>query len=166
MKDVFDSSAPGTLSDLPDTLPTLETHLGYWLRRVSNHVSGAFARQLQQRQTSVAEWVALRHIYGSSNITSAELANRIGMTRGAISKVLDKLEAKRWIARAANPEDNRVQWLTLTSGGEQVLPKLAQIADSNDVAFFACLSTEEQVLLRTLLQKLTNAHQWNDTPID
>ena len=40
----------------------LETHLGYWLRRVSNHVSGAFARALQQRNVSVAEWVVLVEI--------------------------------------------------------------------------------------------------------
>lgn len=33
----------------------LERHLGYWLRRVSNQVSGAFARALQERGLSVAE---------------------------------------------------------------------------------------------------------------
>jgi len=33
----------------------LEVHFGYWLRRVSNHVSGTFAKALQERQVSVAE---------------------------------------------------------------------------------------------------------------
>lgn len=37
------------------TLPDLEAHLRYWLLRVSQHVSGAFARELQQHQVSVAE---------------------------------------------------------------------------------------------------------------
>ena len=50
-------------------LPELESHLGYWLRRVSNHVSAEFARLLQARQVTVAEWVALRHPYGRSDLT-------------------------------------------------------------------------------------------------
>src|ERR1035438_5835067 len=41
----------------------LEAHLGYWLRRVSNHVSGTFTRALQAQQVSVAEWVVLSQIH-------------------------------------------------------------------------------------------------------
>jgi DNA-binding MarR family transcriptional regulator len=64
---------------------------------VSGHVSGEFARALQARQVSVAEWVALRHIYDHPAITPGELATAIGMTRGAVSKVLDKLQNKQWV---------------------------------------------------------------------
>ena len=147
-------------------VPDLEDHLGYWLRTVSNHVSGAFAQALQVRQASVAEWVALWHIRNRQTITPGELADLIGMTRGAISKVLTKLESKQWIARAIDRTDSRIQWITLTSAGQQILPELAQIADANDTHFFDCLSHEEQATLRKLLQKLTQIHQWSDIPID
>lgn len=147
-------------------LPDLEAHLGYWLRHVSNHVSGAFAQALQERQVSVAEWVALRHLHDRQKITPGELADLLGMTRGAISKVLNKLESKEWITRAIHVDDNRVQWITLTPKGEQILPELAQLADSNDAHFFGCLSSEEQETLRNLLQKLAHSHQWHDVPID
>ena len=33
----------------------LTSHLGYWLRHVSNHVSHAFARKLESRDVTVAE---------------------------------------------------------------------------------------------------------------
>ena len=147
-------------------LPDLEAHLGYWLRHVSNHVSGAFAQALQERQVSVAEWVALWHIHNRQKITPGELADLIGMTRGAVSKVLTKLESKRWITRAIWVDDHRIQWITLTPEGEQILPELAQLANNNDAHFFGCLSSEEQETLRNLLQKLSHIHQWNDTPID
>lgn len=149
-----------------NSLSSLEAHLGYWLRHVSNHVSGAFARMLQERQVSVAEWVALRQIHDRQKITPGELADSIGMTRGAVSKVLHKLESKQWITRALCADDNRVQWITLTPEGEEILPELAQLADSNDAYFFGCLSDEEQAMLRNLLQKLAHSHQWNDVPID
>src|ERR1700744_382570 len=112
---------------LPATAaPDLETHLGYWLRRVSNHVSAAFARALQARQTSVAEWVVMCHVQARPAITSGELAEALGLTRGAVSKIVDKLDAKGWIARSTNAQDGRVQLLSLTRQGTRILPELAE----------------------------------------
>lgn len=144
----------------------LEAHLGYWLRRVSNHVSGAFARALQEQQVSVAEWVVLAEVGGRRDSRPAELADHLGLTRGAVSKVLDKLEAKKWIARRTMADDNRVQLLSLTRQGQRVLPELADIADHNDERFFNCLDTKEQETLRLLLRKLTEFHQIQVVPVE
>jgi DNA-binding MarR family transcriptional regulator len=144
----------------------LEVHLGYWLRLVSNRVSGTFARLLQERQISVAEWVALNQIERGTDVTPAELADAMDMTRGAISKVLDKLEAKHWITRTASREDNRVQLVSPTRPGRRVLPELAAIADDNDSRFFCALDADEQATLRKLLQKLADVHRINNLPVD
>jgi DNA-binding MarR family transcriptional regulator len=149
-----------------DRPPALEVHLGYWLRLVSNRVSGTFARLLQERQLSVAEWVALNQIERGTDVTPAELADAMGMTRGAISKVLDKLEAKQWITRTASREDNRVQLVSPTRPGRRVLPELAAIADGNDSRFFGALDADEQATLRKLLQKLADTHRINNLPVD
>ncbi|MBX3013073.1 MAG: MarR family transcriptional regulator [Caldilineaceae bacterium] len=144
----------------------LEDHLGYWLRFVSNHVSGAFAQALQTKQVSVAEWVALRQLYEHQPMTPGELAALIGMTRGAISKVLMKLESKAWITRAIDEKDSRVQWITLTVTGHQILPELAQLADQNDAYFFGGLGHAEEQTLRKLLKKLVQIHQWHSVPVE
>lgn len=149
-----------------DRPPALEVHLGYWLRLVSNRVSGTFARLLQERQLSVAEWVALNQIERGTEVTPAELADAMGMTRGAISKVLDKLESKHWITRTASREDHRVQWVSATRSGRRVLPELAAIADDNDSRFFGALDGDEQANLRKLLQKLADVHGINKLPVD
>ena len=155
------------MSDLrPTPLPDLEEHLGYWLRRVSNHVSAEFARALQAQQVSVAEWVALRHLYDRREATPGALARLLGMTRGAVSKVLAKLESKGWVTSRTTSEDHRVQALSLTPEGERLLPELVEIADRNDSRHFGCLSADEQATLRELLQKLANTHRWNDVPVD
>jgi DNA-binding MarR family transcriptional regulator len=143
----------------------LEVHLGYWLRRVSNHVSGAFARALQTRHTSVAEWVVLCRVQERPGITPGELAEALELTRGAVSKVIDKLEAKNWIARSAKPGDSRVQLLSLTQPGRRILPQLAEIADQNDRQFFDGLEADEKATLRRLLTKLAEIHQIRDVPI-
>ena len=146
--------------------PDLESHLGYWLRRVSSHVSGAFARALQAKHTSVAEWVVLCRIRAQPGITPGELAETLDLTRGAVSKVIDKLEAKKWVRRSPKPEDSRVQLLSLTRLGNRILPQLADIADENDRAFFAVLGTGERATLQRLLVKLAEFHKISAVPIE
>lgn len=145
---------------------SLETHLGYWLRKVSNAVSGRFVRSLQARQTSVAEWVLLRHLYDRTEATPGELAETLSMTRGAISKIIDKLQSKQWIRSRVKPEDNRVQLLSLTAAGRRVVPELAEIADHNDNHFFGFLAGKERQVLRNLLIKLADHHQIHDIPVE
>ncbi len=155
-----------TTSDAKGSVSGLESHLGYWLRRVSNTVSGEFARSLHAKQTSVAEWVLLRHLYEREQATPGDVAEALAMTRGAISKIVDKLQAKGWIRSRVNPEDNRGQLLSLTSMGRRTLPELAKIADQNDDRFFACLDAGERSKLRGLLGKLAEHHQIRDVPVE
>jgi len=145
--------------------PDLERHLGYWLRRVSNHVSGEFARQLQTRRVSLAEWVVLCHVRERPAITPGELAQALALTRGAVSKVIDKLEAKRWITGSTKPEDNRVRLFSLTRRGTRALPELTDIADRNDQTFFAVLKAGDRATLQRLLSKLVERHKIGPVPI-
>ena len=121
---------------------------------------------MQARHTSVAEWVVLCHVRERPGITPGELAEALDLTRGAVSKVIDKLEAKNWIARSAKPADSRVQLLSLTRGGSRILPQLAEIANRNDREFFDCLEAVEKAALRRLLGKLAEFHQIRAVPIE
>jgi DNA-binding MarR family transcriptional regulator len=154
------------MEDSYGTLSGLDDHLGYWLRHVSNHVCGSFARSLEGRQFTVAEWVALRQLYDHSGITSADLSELLGVTRGAVSKILDKLDTKDMVERVVRQDDKRSHTLSLTPKGQRILPELAEIADDNDQQFFNCLSADERTTLKTLLQNVARFHQWGDVPID
>lgn len=145
---------------------SLETHLGYRLRRVSNRVSGAFATLLQAAGVSVAEWVALRLVLEKKRMASSQIAEAAGLTRGAMSKVLDKLEAKNLVARTVDHQDSRIQWLSLTRKGVGMVPRLAAIADQNDEYFFGCLDPDERTTLGSLLNKLTDFHQLHGVPVE
>ena len=81
---------------MPSTPPVSEltAHLGFWLRAVSNHVSRAFAEKLGAKGVTVAEWVMLRALYGKEPTPPSRLAQAMGMTRGAITRLADRLIAK------------------------------------------------------------------------
>ncbi len=155
-----------TIENFKRNASSLEDHLGYWLRCVSNQVSGNFARALDAQKTSVAEWVLLSHLYNRPQATAGELAQVLTMTRGAVSKIVDKLEAKNWITCRISTEDTRVRLLSLTSRGRRTFPHLAKIAGRNDDEFFACLNSDERASLRRTLQKLVDFHQIRGVPVD
>lgn len=155
-----------TMQHVVRTIPDLESHLGYWLRRVSNAVSGAFARTLQEKQTSVAEWVLLHELHKRVQAAPADLADHLGITRGAVSKIVDKLEAKGWIKVGVKEGDSRYRLLSLTRTGQRSLPLLAEIANRNDEAYFDCLSAEERAALRRLLIKLSEHNRIQDVPTE
>ena len=155
-----------TVSRKTPAPPHLESHLGYWLRRISNAVSGSFARALQEKQTSVAEWVLLRELHERGKAAPGELADSLGLTRGAVSKIVDKLDAKGWIQTEAKEGDSRFRLLSLTRAGRRSLPVLAEIADQNDARYFDCLSAREKGTLRELLAKLADRNGIRDVPIE
>ncbi len=136
----------------------LESHVGFWLRFVANHVSGAFARRLEERGFSVSEWVALRLLFDTKAVTSTSLVARIGMTKGAVTKVVDRLVGKQLVTRRLDADDRRVQRLSLTRAGRTVVPRLAALADANDEHYFGHLRAAERRALigamRTIVERL------------
>ena len=144
----------------------LETHLGYWLRFVSNHVSHAFSLKLQARDVTVAEWVVLRELFDLADIQPSTLADRLGMTRGAISKLADRLIAKELIARTASTEDRRQQTLSLTDAGRTLVPTLAELADRNDAEFFGHLEPTERAALENALKEIVRRHDLKTIPTE
>ena len=147
-------------------ISNLEDHIGYWLRFVSNHVSHAFARKVEAQRVTVAEWVFLRELFETGTAVPSQLADRLGMTRGAISKLVDRLHRKRLVARASSKSDLRYKSVTLTSAGKRLVPVLARLADDNDREFFGHLDPEQRSHLMLELQKIVRRHGWKDLPID
>ena len=137
---------------LPTSISPLEAHVGYWLRFVSNHVSSAFARRVEAEGVSVAEWVLLRELLDLEAVAPSVLAERMDMTRGAISKVVDRLSAKNLVRRESDKQDGRSQRVLLTPEGHALVPRLAQLADENDTEFFGSLSEGERQSLIAVLR--------------
>jgi DNA-binding MarR family transcriptional regulator len=148
------------------TISPLEAHLGFWLRFVSNHVSQAFSRRLAAHDVSVAEWVILRELVEEGSAQPSELAERLGMTRGAISKLADRLEAKALASRRTDKDDRRYQALRISAKGRALVPVLAALADENDAEFFGHLEREAREQVVTVMQEIVRRHGLRAAPVD
>jgi MarR family transcriptional regulator, lower aerobic nicotinate degradation pathway regulator len=150
------------------TLPisALTNHVGYWMRFVSNHVSHAFRLKVEARGVTVAEWVVLRALYGADGVNPSQLSETLGMTRGAISKLADRLLAKKLIKRTVDRGDRRFQSLTLTDSGRKLVPALAALADRNDAEYFGHLTAGQREELIDLLKNVVAQRGLRNVPVD
>ncbi|MBP7339023.1 MarR family winged helix-turn-helix transcriptional regulator [Niveispirillum sp.] len=144
----------------------LTDHLGFWLRMVSNHVSHGFARRLDGCGVTVAEWVLMRELYGTEPMAPSRLADRMGMTRGAISKLSDRLIAKGLVCRVDDPSDGRAHTLSLTGTGTGLVPDLARLADENEAEFFASLTDEERRVMESALRRIVSDCGLTHLPVE
>lgn len=158
-----------TRTDLPSNesdISSLESHIGFWLRFVSNHVSNRFALLVEKEGVSISEWVALRHIFEYSESSTSDLIVALGMTKGAVSKVVSRLEEKQLVKRVARDTDKREQLLVLTSIGKTLVPKLTALADQNDADFFGYLPQSKRNNLMEILKDIAVVHQLKELPVN
>lgn len=125
-----------------------------------------FESLLGERGISAAEWVALRTLYDRQDRTHASLIQMLGMTEGAISKVVTKLESKGLVDRSIVDDGAREQALSLTASGRRMVVKLAKLADENDQFFFAHLDSGKRKQRMSLLQELVEHHRFMQVPVE
>lgn len=144
----------------------LEQHIGYWLRFVSNHVSHAFKLKVEAQGVTVAEWALMRQMFQAGRVSPSLLAEQLGMTRGTISKLVDRLLEKGLVKKTPDRKDRRAQRVSLTARGRRLVPILAQLADENDAEMFGHLTEQTRADLIELLKGIVQRHGWKDVPVD
>ncbi len=145
----------------------LKAHIGFWMRLVSNQVSHTFARKLEATGVTVAEWVVLREMSGRDATTSpSAVAELTGLTRGAVSKLIERLLQKGFVTRRESSRDRRYQDIELTRAAVALVPKLAKLADENDDAFFGVISPAERQVLRRILIRVADRNHLTRPPIE
>jgi len=130
-------------------------------RNINYLVKCAFTSLIRMSDQGVAplgltamQWrplVILR--YGNMD-TPAELARSVNVDTGAMTRTLDRLEAKGFLTRRRSQEDRRVVKLELTPSGhdvvEQILPAISNALNAHLSGF----TTEEFELFLQFLRRL------------
>jgi DNA-binding MarR family transcriptional regulator len=132
---------------------------------VSNHVSHAFNLKVEALGVTVAEWVVLRQLLDLGETHHSQLAESLGMTRGAISKLVDRLGLKGHVVSEADKGDGRYQTVRLTASGRKLVPMLAALADRNDSEFFGHMSKEEILSLIGTLKDIVRRRNVKGVPV-
>jgi DNA-binding MarR family transcriptional regulator len=141
------------------TVSNLEKHLGYWLRCLSNFVSGSFAEKLAGLDISVAQWVVLRTLHDNQNVTLNQAAQMVGVDKSSLSRMIERLVRRNLVIRSEG-DDRRSLGLTLTPAARKLVPQLAKLANENDASFFKTLSPKQRENFLGTIKQLLDANGW------
>jgi len=131
------------------------TPIGPALRTAASRIAQREARLLSAHGVTLAESELLRAVFDSGPTAPSAVADRLGLTRGAVSKLVDRLRAKRLLVRAASgTADRRYQTLALTGGGAMLMPALVQAAENCEATAFGHLSANDRAKIVALLARI------------
>jgi DNA-binding MarR family transcriptional regulator len=105
-----------------------------------------------------AESHVLKIIGEEPGIFSSEIARRFSVTRGAIQKILGRLEERNLITKRLDADDKKRIKLFLTEDGEQSLKLLVQHQMKINAAFFSAISSMSAGELNAVNKFLNMAH--------
>jgi DNA-binding MarR family transcriptional regulator len=131
-----------------------EESAAYMMRRILTLLAGEVDRALEPRDLTSAQWVPLLKLHLGHASSVAELARECQLDAGAMTRLLDRLEAKGLVARVRSSEDRRVVNLELTKAGREAAREIPAVLCDVQNAFLQGLSIEEWRQLKDLLQRI------------
>ena len=130
---------------------------GYLLRRLYASMQRHFEKRMQPLDLTAGQWGPLLLMAEGRGNTAAELARGMDIDTGAMTRMLDRLEAKGLVARARSASDRRVVHLELTAEGLNVASQIPhQLADVLNLHLRDFKADELQMLMGFLKRMITN----------
>jgi DNA-binding MarR family transcriptional regulator len=128
--------------------------VGYLMKRVLSSVLAQADERLASLDLTHAQWLPLFKLAVKECHTVAGLARELDLDPGAMTRSLDRLEAKGLVRRERSTEDRRVVNLVLTDEGRlvarQVPPVMAEVLNNHLKGF----SEDEWKQLIALLTRM------------
>lgn len=114
----------------------------------------AFIRHTRQSDLSLSQVNALFRLYHHGSGPVNELANYLGITRAAVSQLLDPLFDAGLVLRSENPDDRRVKLIALTDKGRLVVEQIMNTRHAWLSELSQVLSESEKAQLLPAIQLL------------
>ena len=141
-----DRSAPafGLLPDL----------IGYHLRRAQLAVYQDFSAVMDGADLTPGQFGVLALIDANPGLSQTRLGEILGIDRSTVVGVIDKLESRGLVERAAHPKDRRAHALQLSPAGAKRFNELARRVRGHENRIARRLTAPERALLIGLLQRI------------
>ena len=106
-----------------------------------------FAAQLGELNLGFTQLAALYALYDSGTMTMADLADTLGRSPSAVSRLVDLLERRQLVDRRQDAEDRRQRTVTLTGRGKAVLGRVDRARAEEFLSIVRPLPTRERAVV-------------------
>jgi MarR family transcriptional regulator, transcriptional regulator for hemolysin len=121
--------------------PRPDRNFGFLVHDVARLMRVAYDRRTRELGLTRSQWWVLNHLYFNQGITQSELADVLDIEKPTLGRLLDRLEAKGWVERRADPNDRRAKRVCLTGEVQALMRSLRAIA--SDLRLDAMAGLEE-----------------------
>jgi len=151
------------LSDLkvedPNGLYKLEGYrlsesLGFLIKRTMSMLSSALDQELARYDLTHPQFSILMILSERNCSTAADIARETCGDTGAMTRMLDRLEAKGIVRRVRSSEDRRIVNIELTEAGRLAVQKMPILAINALNHHLQGFSREELELMKSFLRRL------------
>ena len=131
--------------------------VGYLMRNVIGSIRERANTRLAVHDLTYVQWLPLYKLAMQQGNTVASLARELEIDAGAMTRSMDRLEAKVLVRRERSTSDRRVVFLVLTAEGRKVARKVPAVLSEVLNGHLQGFSNEEwQLLLQFLNRMLAN----------
>jgi MarR family transcriptional regulator, organic hydroperoxide resistance regulator len=101
-----------------------------------------------------SQFFVLSILASEPGISQQELSQRLSVTKGNISGMIERLEGAGFVIREADPQDRRTYRVYATDAGHRAFEAASPGLDAHIAEKFSVLTDEEQTTLLNLLARL------------
>ena len=144
-----------------------EESIGFLMRQIITNVTQQIDQQLAHTDLTDAQWKPLFKLSMGNATTVAELARVCTLDAGAMTRTLDRLEAKDLCRRVRSESDRRVVNIELTDAGRSAAAEIPHVLSRVQNTNLRGFSVEEFELLKDFLVRiLANSKEAAANPTD
>ncbi|PGK41645.1 MarR family transcriptional regulator [Bacillus anthracis] len=125
--------------------------LWFRLSRFYNKSIRETNQHLKEWNVSAAQFDVLAQVGVHDCLTQQELGNKLFVTKGNITQLLNKMEQLEWIRRE---QEGTTKYISLTEKGKDLYKEIVPPQETFQAEQFQNLNVEEQQQLLQLLKKL------------
>src|ERR1700684_4050405 len=136
--------------------------VGYLIKRAHSLLIDQLEAAVAGSDITATQWVVLMHLRDGLAINASDLCAQLRHDSGALTRLIDQLEARALVQRERSREDRREVQLRLTTAGLATLTSLLpKVVDKLNFAlrdFSRAEATELSRLLSKLISSLENSN--------
>jgi len=133
---------------------TLRLNIGYNMKRAFNVVKADLAKTLKPFDLRMLTYSALVLIVDNPGLRQTQLAQTMDMEHPNLVKILDELEERRLITRAAVKTDRRAYALQASKFGIALSAQAVEAVARHENLVFAQLSKKERASVIRVMQRV------------
>ncbi len=132
----------------------LSLNLFVVLSRAQQSLATLARRDIERHDLGLTEFAVLEALYHKGDLTVGEIGDRVLLTSGSMTYVVDKLEKRGLVERRRCGEDQRRTFVRITAAGDRQMREIFPAHADAIRAAAAGLSADEKRRAIALLKKL------------